>query len=606
MWSRRLTKSPPPPQAHSILVMKLTSIPSLYRNLRRGREILAVLRRYGLADWLSRSPRLPFRNWITDRSGVPLTQYTRAERIRMAITELGPTFIKVGQVLASRADLVGVELAEELKGLRGRVEPDSADQVRATLRAELGDDFETKFESFDFAPLATASIGQVHRAVLLDGRRVVVKVQRSGIDRLMRQDLEVLEGLAQLAARVDTLAIWGPTDMVRQLRPMILHELDFNRERGNLKQFAEMFADNHEQVVIPAVVDRLCSRRVLVMDELAGVTLASLFSGRAHPAAKDLGSRDDEAAGPRQSPQLPRLSKANLPSGFGTRLAKIYLKMVFEDGFFHADPHPGNLFCLPDGRLGILDFGMTGRIDETLRESIEEMLFAIHAGDRRRLTRLIRGVGSPRLDLDQAALEIDVTEFVDTFGRQSLDRFDLAGSLNQLSEILHRHGITLPNQSALLIKMLISLEGTMRELGVGFDSLDIVQNYMRRVIWRRLSPKRRLRQARRIYLENEAFLEEAPEQVLAILNQARLGQLQLRLDPKRITPAVNRLVVGLMASAVFLGSSLMLSYEVSPVLFPNAPMVGLSRLSILGLVGTLASMTVMTALCLSIWRSGRD
>ncbi len=580
--------------------MKLTSIPSLYRNLRRGREILAVLRRYGLADWLSRSPRLPFRNWITDRSGVPLTQYSRAERVRMAITELGPTFIKVGQVLASRADLVGVELAEEFKGLRGRVEPDSAEQVRATLRVELGDDFEQKFASFDFEPLATASIGQVHRAVLPDGHRVVVKVQRAGIDRLMRQDLEVLEGLAQLAVRVDTLAVWKPTDMVRQLRPMILHELDFNRERGNLKQFAEMLADQSDQVVIPAVVDRLCTRRVLVMDELAGVTLASLFADRGDPAS-DVSGGSGEKQESDQHPRHP--STADLPPEFGKRLAKIYLKMVFDDGFFHADPHPGNLFLLPDGRLGILDFGMTGRIDETLRESIEEMLFAIHAGDRRRLTRLIRGVGNPRVDLDLAALEVDVADFVDTFGRQNLDRFDLAGSLNLLTEILHRHGITLPNQSALLIKMLISLEGTMRELGVGFDSLDIVQNYMRRVAWQRLSPKRRLRQARRIYLENEAFLEEAPEQVLALLNQARLGQLQLRLDPKRITPAVNRLVVGLMTSAVFLGSSLMLANEVSPVLFPNAPMAGLSRLSILGLVGTIASMTVMTALCMSIWRS---
>lgn len=583
--------------------MKLTSIPSLYRNLRRGREILAVLRRYGLADWLSRSPRLPFRNWITDRAGVPLTQYTRVERIRMAITELGPTFIKVGQVLASRPDLVGIELADELKGLRGRVEPDRADQVRATLRAELGEDFEAKFASFDFEPLATASIGQVHRAELRDGRRVVVKVQRAGIDRLMRQDIEVLEGLAQLAARVDTLAVWSPTDMVRQLRPMILHELDFNRERGNLKQFAEMLADSRDHVVIPAVVDHLCTRRVLVMDELAGVTLATLFAGGTSPAVAENGGPNERADGDSKRPPF---SKANLPVGFGERLAKVYLKMVFEDGFFHADPHPGNLFCLPDGRLGILDFGMTGRIDETLRESIEEMLFAIHAGDSRRLTRLIRGVGSPRVDLDQAALEIDVADFVDVFGRQTLDHFDLGGSLNQLTDILHRHGITLPNQSALLIKMLISLEGTMRELGVGFDSLDIVQTYMRRVMWRRLSPTRRLRQARRIYLENEAFLEEAPEQVLAVLNQARLGQLQLRLDPKRITPAVNRLVVGLMASAVFLGSSLMLAYEVSPVLFPNAPLAGLSRLSILGLIGTIASMAVMTALCLSIWRSDRD
>ncbi|WP_044253125.1 ABC1 kinase family protein [Rhodopirellula sp. SWK7] len=582
--------------------MKLTSIPSLYRNLRRGREILLVLRRYGLADWLSRSQRLPFRDWIKDRSGVPLTQYSRVERIRMAITELGPTFIKVGQVLASRPDLVGIELAEELKRLRGRVEPDTAEQVRATLRSELGDDFEKNFSSICYTPLATASIGQVHRAVLLDGSRVVLKVQRAGIDRLMRQDIEVLEGLAQLAARVDTIAVWGPREMVRQLRPMVLHELDFNRERGSLKQFAEMLASDQVEVAVPTVIDHLCTRRVLVMEEMIGAPLAAVFS-HSTPTSDDA---EDASEPSETAPVADGVTKDNLPADFGSRLAKIYLKMVFEDGFFHADPHPGNLIYLSDGRLGILDFGMTGRIDETLRESIEEMLVAINSGDRRRLTRLIRGVGNPRLDLDQAALEIDVADFVDTYGRQSLDRFDLSGALNELTEILHRHGITLPNQSALLLKMLISLEGTLRELGVGFDSLDIVRTYLRRVMLRRLTPTRRLRQARRIYLENEAFLEEAPEQVLAVLNQARLGQLQLRLDPKRITPAVNRLVVGLMASAVFLGSSLLLAYEVPPLLFPDSKVVGIERLSVLGLIGILASMTVMTTLSITILSSDRD
>lgn len=585
--------------------MKLTSIPSLYRNLRRGREILVVLRRYGLAEGLSRSQRLPFRNWLTDRAGVPLTDYTRAERIRMAITELGPTFIKVGQVLASRPDLVGTEIAEELKGLRGNVRPDSAEQVKATLRSELGADFEKHFTSIDFEPLATASIGQVHRAVLLNGRRVVLKVQRSGIDRLMRQDLEVLDGLAQLAARVETLAVWGPREMVRQLRPMILHELDFNRERGSLKQFSQMLAGDRNEVVVPGVVDRLCSRRVLVMDEMIGVPLARNASGR------ETGSEEPPTAPERTSGlHRPFRLSADVPADvaphLGQRIAKTYLKMVFEDGFFHADPHPGNLFLLDDGRLGILDFGMTGRIDETLRESIEEMLFAIHSGDRRRLTRLIRSVGNPRPDLDQAALEIDVADFVDTYGRQSLDRFDLGGALNELTDLLHQHGISLPNQSALLLKMLISLEGTLHELGVEFDTLDVVQTYMRRVMIRRLTPKRRLRQARRIYLENEAFLEEAPEQILALLNQARLGQLQLRLDPKRVTPAVNRLVVGVMASAVFLGSSLLLAYEVSPVLFPETAVAGIERISVLGLVGVVASVSVMTALCLSIFRSGKD
>ena len=178
--------------------MKITAIPQLYRNLKRWREILAVLRRYGLADWLVHF-RLPFRDTLKDRGGVPLSKYSREQRVRMALTDLGPTFIKLGQVLAARPDLVGPLLGEELKGLRANVRPDSIEQVRAMLRKELGDDYESHFQSIDPSPLATASIGQVHRAILNDGRHVVIKVQRTDIERMMRQDMEVLAGLAQLA-----------------------------------------------------------------------------------------------------------------------------------------------------------------------------------------------------------------------------------------------------------------------------------------------------------------------------------------------------------------------------------------------------------------------
>ena len=225
-----------------------------------------MLRRYGLADWLSQHRRIPFRELFKDRGGVPLTQYSREQRVRMAITELGPTFIKLGQVLAARPDLVGPKLGHELKGLRANVRADKIDTVRATLASELGEDYSSHFQNIDPNPLATASIGQVHRAVLKDGRKVVLKVQRAGIEKIIQQDVEVLGGLAQLAERVEAFAAWGPAEMVSQLAPMITRELDFGRERQNLEHFASMFGDNTETVVIPRPVNELCTRRVLVMD----------------------------------------------------------------------------------------------------------------------------------------------------------------------------------------------------------------------------------------------------------------------------------------------------------------------------------------------------
>lgn len=533
----------------------------------------------------------------------------------MALTDLGPTFIKVGQVLAARPDLVGPALGEELKRLRADVPPDDIEKVKATLRRELGLDYERHFQSIDPVPLATASVGQVHRAVLNDGSRVVIKVLRADIERTMRQDMEVLAGLAQLASHVEAWAVWRPADMVRQLAPMITRELDFSRERQNLEHFAEVFASTPRDVVIPRPVTALCTKRVLVMDELVGQPLIKFLAEIDSPKKKcpppPAPAASPNADSPRELSTLEsrvpceaELTRAEIKAKLSETLADVYLTMIFDEGLFHADPHPGNLIVMSDGRLGILDFGMIGRIDENLRETIEEMLVSISSGDQHRLMRLIRRIGDAPPTIDDSALAIDVAEFIGTYGRQRLGEFDMTGALNDLSEILHRHAITLPNQSALLLKMLISLEGTLRELGASFDSLEIVRSFVRRAMVRRLSPRRRLRQARRIYLEAENFMEAAPDELISLLRQARRGELKMQLEHQRIGPTVNRLVLGLMASAVFLGSSLLLAMEVPPLLFRGRPLLGMENISLLGLLGIVGSMSVMMWLLLAINRTG--
>jgi ubiquinone biosynthesis protein len=450
---------------------------------------------------------------------------------------------------------------------------------------------------------------------------------------MIRQDMEVLTGLSQLAEHVDSLAVWRPADMVRQLVPMITRELDFGRERQNLEQFAQIFESRSADVVIPKPVASLCTRRVLVMDELKGKPLsdflkelhASETRNESSMPASDV-SESVEVNGDARVGGFgkePSFDPAELQSSMDelqdeedhnqeqvkTRLsetlADVYLAMIFDEALFHADPHPGNLILMQDGRLGILDFGMTGRIDETLRETIEEMLVAVSAGDQHRLMRLIRRIGDAPLDLDESLLAIDVAEFIGTFGRQRLGEFDMTGALNSLSEMLHRHAITLPNQSALLLKMLISLEGTLRELGASFDSLEIVRHFVRRLMMRRLSPKRRIKQARRIYLEAESFLESAPEEVISLLRQTRRGELRMVLEHQRIGPTVNRLVLGLMASAVFLGSSLLLAMKVPPLMFREENILGMEEISLFGIIGVLGSVSVMMWLLMAIRRTGQ-
>ncbi|MCO8123917.1 AarF/UbiB family protein [Stieleria sp. TO1_6] len=563
--------------------MKFTAIPQLYRNLRRWQQILTVLRRYGLADWLSQHRKMPFRGWFKDHRGTPLAEYTREQRVRMALTELGPTFIKLGQILAARPDLVGTKLSEELKGLRANVRPDSIETVRATLARELGKDYQSHFKMIDATPLATASIGQVHRAVLNDDRAVVVKVLRAGIEKTLKQDIEVLSGLAQLAEHVDTIAAWRPNDVVRQLAPIITRELDFSRERQSLEHFVAWIAQHHNDVVVPAPVAALCTRHVLVMDELQGRSLAACLNEDADPAI-----RLDES-------KRTQLSEA---------IADVYLAMIFEEGLFHADPHTGNLFCLDDGRLGILDFGMTGRIDESLRENIEDMMVAISSGDQNRLIRLIRRVGEAPPTLDESALAIDVADFVGTYGSQSLDQFDLTGALNALTELLHMHSIKLPNQSALLLKMLISLEGTLSELGASFDSMKVIRSLAQKSMLRRLSPQRRLRQARRIYMEAESFLESAPDEFVSLMQMMRRGETRLTLEHQRLGAPVNRLVLGVMASAVFVGSSLLMAQRVPPT-FSSAFGIEFEPISLFGLLGVIGGVSLMFWLMLAIARSGQ-
>lgn len=576
--------------------MKFTSIPQLYRNLRRWQEILAVLRRYGLADWLSHFPQLPFRDYLKDSEGQPLSGQPREVRIRKALTELGPTFIKLGQTLAARPDLVGPTLAEELKRLHADVPPDPPEVVRRILTRELGDLIEREIAWFDDVPLATASIGQVHAATLRDGTDVVLKIQRDGIEATLLQDLDVLAGLAQLAQRVPALAAWAPVDIVRQLSPMLRRELDFQREQQNLRLFAEFFSSD-APIEIPAPIDRLCTHRVLTMTRVRGPSLSQWIAAN--------GKIDPEGVSP-VSPSLRQLRRPPSPSPreLGEMIARCYMRMIFDFGLFHADPHPGNFILLPGNRLAILDFGMVGRIDDRLRETIEEIMVAVTGGDQRSLTRLLKRVGSAPADIDDAVFSIDVSEYIGTYGRQGLHRFDMTAALNDLSMILHRHGIKLPHQSALMLKMLISLEGTLRGIQADFDTLTIMRAFVRRAMFRRLNPQRRLKQARRIYLEAENFFEVAPDQLLGVLEQLRQGKLRVALEHQRLGPTVNRLVLGLIASALFLGSSLMLSQQVPPLLFPAATYWGMHRISIFGLAGVLFSLLEMVRLTRAIRRSG--
>ncbi len=554
--------------------MKIGSIPQLYRNLRRWQEIIVVLRRYGLADWLSNVKVDFIRDWLKDPQGVPLASYSRESRIRMALTDLGPTFIKLGQVLSLRPDLVGPSIATELQQLQTQVPADSPDKVRTIVEAELGEPIDTLFESFELTPIASASIGQVHQATLFDGTPVVVKVQHHDIQNTVREDLDVLAGLAVLAERIPEIAAWQPKTLVEQLSKSLMRELSFTRELHNL-QFFQSELHEFAGLHIPKPYLELSSPRVLTMERLDGRSISKL-------------QQED----------------AELSQQLTKRTAELYMEMIFRLGVYHADPHPGNILITEDCSLGLLDFGMVGRIDDRLRETIEEMLMAVATRDSALLTSLIKRVGKTPLKLDESNLSIDVAELISTYGSQPLDSFDLAGALNDVTEILHRHRIILPPQTALLIKTLVTLEGTLHQLSPHFSLLEVMQPMFRKMWFRRLSPKRQVRRLRRLYVEIEGLVEKLPSQVSSLLELVQEGRLDVHLSHRGLNPSINRLVLGMLTSSLFLGSSVLLAYHVPPVLFTEGGPMGLKDLSLMGLVGFAMSILVSLRLLRAINKSG--
>ena len=393
-------------------------------------------------------------SWIQERiqsyDGQHIPDLKLEERVRLAFTELGTTFIKLGQVLSTRPDLVGPEMARELAHLQTDAPADPPETVRATIEAEFGKPLDTLFAQFEDAPLASASIAQVHRARLHTGEDVVVKVQHAGIADKIMPDLDILAGLAELAEKHSAqVRPYQPSAVVRQFRRTLLRELDFTFERRNLEEFADHFAED-ATVHFPRAYPRSSTRRVLTMERLDGI----------------LGTDSAALAA----------SGADL-NEFARRGATMYLQMIFRDAFYHADPHPGNLMLLPGGVVGVLDCGMVGRLDEELAEAIEDMLMAVVNPSSADLAEILLRLGSAPPGTPRDQLRADVTDFVADYTRQSIQDMDLGGALNSLFEIIRRYNITLPAPLSLLLRTLVELEGTAQQLSPEFSLAEVIRPF---------------------------------------------------------------------------------------------------------------------------------
>ncbi|MEZ5965661.1 MAG: AarF/UbiB family protein [Planctomycetota bacterium] len=508
--------------------MPFDALSRLKRHTRRVGEVLAVLAKYGLADglrWLNVA-------WIQDRlrsaDGVRLRDQRLETRIRLALDELGTTFIKLGQVLSTRPDLVGTELADELALLQAQTMPDPPDVVRAALTAELGRPPEALFGEFEAEAFASASIAQVHRATLASGEAVVVKVIREGVIAQAETDLEILQALARLAERhAGFLRPYQPELLARQFQRMLRRELDLGYECDNLQKFARRYR-RETQVHFPSVHPAYCSRRVLTMERLDGIPASDLAALRA--------SGVDLAAFTRVG-------------------ANLWLEMIFRDAVYHADPHPGNLMLLPGGVLGVLDCGMVGHIDGALRGDVEAMLLAAVENDAAELAEIVLRVGRAPAETDRAALRAEIEEFLDDYVHHSLRDLDVAGALGSLLGIIRRYRVVLPASLSLLLRTVIVLDGTSRGLDRDFSLAELIDPIYRRAMRQRLSPRRLLARLRRTGRDWDRLFEVLPGDVRHVLERMRADSFRVRLDHRHLDASVNRLTLGIVVAALILAAT---------------------------------------------------
>ena len=534
------------------------------KTARRAASIIGVLAKYGLAPWLKRVPLDALQKQLVSIDGRPVADTSYAERVRMALTELGSTYIKLGQMLSTRPDLVGPELTGELEKLQSSTPADSIEQVRETIETELGKPIEELFQEFTPEALASASIGQVHKAVLHDGRKVVVKVQHAGIEDKIQQDMVILKSLAELAEHyAEELRNYQPVHTIEEFSRGLNRELDFRRELRNIETFRQNFKDD-ERSRFTWTVSELSSKRVLTQEQFDGVSLQD-----------------------REPLEATGIDLSTVARNGATT----FLDMIFRDGFYHADPHPGNLLLLSDGKIGILDCGMVGRIDDQLRDDLEGALLAVSTGDSEELCDIVTRLGSCPHNLDFGRLRLTLKEFVDDYSTQTVDGFDLSGALNGLFAIVREYQIILPSGCSMLLKVLIMLEGTSSNLNPDFSLVELLEPYQADAIRRRLSPKTMLKRAQKTYREWDRLIQATPRHLQSIMEQISRGEMDVNLQHRRLEPVIDELVNGILTAALFLGSAMLWSREASP-LTPEFQFIFLFKpISIPGLAG--ATISVM-------------
>lgn len=542
---------------------------------------MGVLMRHGL-EYVFDRPQMEKYLEISNKffarkkTDAKLEKFTLEQRVRMALEELGPTFIKLGQVVSTRPDLVSPELIEELSRLQDKISPIPTNIIKAEIKKELGKPVEDLFASFGEKPLAAASLSQVHKARLRTGEVVAVKVQRPGVVGVVEKDISILYELVDLLeASWFKNSSYSPKEFVDEFADTIRMEMDFSQEGRNAEKIAENFA-GVTTVKIPKVYNEFTSKKILVTEFIDGTKITRL--GKAAGGKFDL----------------------HTVASNGTDMA---LKQIFEDGFFHGDLHPGNIFVLEGNVVALVDFGMVGRIDRETMNDLADVLLSLTKFKTDGIIKGMEKMDIIGLDTDRQKIKKEINKLINRYYGLDLKDLEVGKILTEVLEIIRKNKIRVPSDFSLLFKTLITAEGTARELDPEFNMVEHIQPFVKKLVKKKYAPERILKEGAGFVENSFDVLKSIPGDLDWFFKSLRQGKLYLGLEHRglekidaTIDRASNRLSFSMIISSLIIGSSFIMSINKGPFLFGYPA---------LGIMGFVFAAVLGIGLVISIIRGGR-
>ncbi|WP_319547488.1 AarF/ABC1/UbiB kinase family protein [Desulfogranum marinum] len=549
-------------------IRKLGAIGRTYRHLNRYHRILRVLFKYGFDDLVDRLHIDQYLEsglrMINRKPREQIARLSRPERLRLVFEELGPTFIKLGQLLSTRPDFIPADYLDELAKLQDKIPPFSYEEVCTIFAEEMGKSPEQVYRYFDSTPLAAASIGQVHRAVLHGGEEVVVKVQRPQIENIIAVDLEILAHIAELMEQyLEEVQGHRPSSIVHEFARSLSREIDFSIELTNIQRFRLQFEHN-DTVHIPLVYPQLSSERLLVMEYIDGIKCS------------DVGKLTANGA------DLPLLAE---------RGAVLVMEQIFVHGFFHADPHPGNIFILPGNVVCFIDFGQMGRLSIKDREDFTDLVLSLVAGDERKATRGLLNVTLQHGEIDQALLAGDLGDMMDMYLYRPLGELEAGKILQDILNLVSRHKLSIKPGLYLMMKALATVEGVGLVLDPHLQLINLAKPFMRKIQYGRMQPDRIMNEMSHTAASYLQLFKEMPEEVLAISRQLRSGKIKMEFEHRGVQSlgvaldrVSNRVSFAIVLAALVIGSSLIVLSDIPPR-WHGIPIIGLVGFVVAGVMG---------------------